>query len=126
MGTEFAQLIRRILQQGSIAALALIFLGAGFLHFLQPEPFVRIMPDYLPAPLVLVWLSGVVGLLGGAGLLFSRWRRRAGILLIVLLIAVFPANINMAVNHIYIGWLNADYLLWARLPLQFVLMAWVA
>jgi uncharacterized membrane protein len=116
---------QRILHQASVALLSLLFIGAGCLHFLQPEPFVRIVPQFLPAPLLLVWMSGVVELLGGIGLLIPKWRRRAGLALIVLLICVFPANINMAVNHIYIGWLNNDYLLWARLPFQILLIAWV-
>jgi uncharacterized membrane protein len=74
---------------------------------------------------MLVWISGLAEILGGAGMLIPRGRRKAGLLLIMLLIAVFPANINMAVNHIYIGWLNSDFLLWARLPLQLVLIAWI-
>jgi uncharacterized membrane protein len=118
-------MIRRILHPASIALLSLLFVGVGCLHFLQPQPFVRIVPQFLPVPLLLVWISGIVEVLGGIGLLIPKWRRRAGLSLIVLLICVFPANVNMAVKHIYIGWLNNDYMLWTRLPLQILLIAWV-
>jgi uncharacterized membrane protein len=115
----------RVLKPASILVLGLFFISIGSLHFLQPEPFARIVPQGLPAPLALVWISGLAEILGGAGMLLPGWRRRAGLGLIVLLIAVFPANINMAVNHIYTGWMNSDFLLWARLPLQLVLIAWI-
>lgn len=74
---------------------------------------------------MLVWISGIAEILGGAGLLVPKARRFAGLALIVLLVLVFPANINMAVNHIYIGSMNNDFILWARLPLQLILIAWL-
>jgi len=105
--------------------LALAMVGVGILHFVDPEPFVRIVPPYLPAPLLLVYVSGVFEILGGAGLLPKRTRRAAGCGLIALYIAVFPANLHMALNDIPFGDAPADpVLLWGRLPLQLVFIVW--
>ena len=103
--------------------LALVFVGAGLLHFLHPATYLAIMPPQLPQPLLLVYISGVFELLGGLGLLPARTRRLAGWGLLALLAAVFPANIYMALIHEQLhipGWLA-----WGRLPLQPLLMWWV-
>ncbi|ALD20718.1 MauE/DoxX family redox-associated membrane protein [Hymenobacter sp. DG25A] len=103
--------------------LALLFMAAGILHFLRPGPYVRIMPPYLPSPLLLVYLSGVAEVGLGALLLPRQTRRWAAWGLIALLIAVFPANIYMA-QHNPSGLDVPAWLLWARLPLQAVLIWW--
>jgi uncharacterized membrane protein len=98
---------------------------AGTLHFLVPDPFVRIVPTFLPAPLILVWVSGFFEILGGIGLLLPWVNRAAAWGLIALFIAVFPANINMAINNIVLpGIPHNPVLYWARLPLQFLLILW--
>jgi len=98
---------------------------AGTLHFILPDPFVRIVPAFLPAPLVLVWVSGFFEILGGIGLLLPWVNRAAAWGLIALFIAVFPANINMAINDIVLpGIPHNPVLYWARLPLQFLLIRW--
>lgn len=106
--------------------LAVAMMGAGVSHFTMPEPFLRIVPAWLPAPLMLVWVSGVFEILGGAGLLVPRVRRAAALGLVALYVAVFPANVNMAVNHLTFDGVTpiAPALLWLRLPLQGVLIAW--
>jgi uncharacterized membrane protein len=97
----------------------------GVMHFLQPEPFVKIVPAWLPWPLALVYLSGVFEILGGLGLVIARTRRLAGLGLIALYVAVFPANINMAVNDIQMtAEPNPSWLPWLRLPFQFLFIAW--
>lgn len=104
-------------------ALAALFVGAGVLHFVRPRPYVRIAPPYLPAPEALVFWSGVAEVAGGIGLLVPRTRRAAGVGLILLLAAVFPANVEMLRQHRAAGapgW--AEALLWLRLPLQPLLM----
>jgi uncharacterized membrane protein len=84
------------------------------------------MPPYLPWPNLLVDISGVVEILGGVGVLMKWTRNAAGISLILLLIAVFPANIHMAIHHVMPGsWVVPIWALWLRLPLQAVLIAWV-
>ncbi|WP_199312569.1 DoxX family protein [Microcoleus sp. FACHB-672] len=106
-----------------ILAVALIVLGV--LHFTVSEPFVRIMPPQLPYPLELVYLSGFFEILGAVGLLIPPVSRAAAWGIIALFIAVFPANINMAVNHIHIdGIPDSPWFQVVRLPLQAVLIAW--
>lgn len=103
------------------------FMLAGILHFLKPAFFVQIMPDYIPRHTLMVYLSGVAEIAGGLGILLPEVRFEASIGLILLLIAVFPANIDMAVKSIRKrGWSELySILLIVRLPLQFVLMYWV-
>lgn len=117
---------------------ALFFILAGVNHFRDPGFYVSIMPPYLPWHLELVYISGVAEIVLGVMLLFRRWKLVyiSGVAeialdvsvlaawgLIALLLAVFPANVHMAMHsELYpsappIG-------LWLRLPLQFVLVAW--
>jgi uncharacterized membrane protein len=102
---------------------AMVVVGA--LHFLDPAPFARIVPAYLPAPLALVYASGFFEILGGVGLLVPRTRRAASIGLAALYVAVFPANVNMAMNHIALDGVHVlpSWALWGRLPLQAVFIA---
>ncbi len=98
---------------------------AGLNHFVSPDVYVGMMPAVLPAPLVLVYLSGIAEIAGGLGLLPRRTRKLAAWALIALFVAVFPANINMAINGLPLGDRNVPlWALWARLPLQLVLIAW--
>jgi uncharacterized membrane protein len=103
--------------------LATIMIGIGTLHFLLPGPFVSIVPAWLPAPYALVIVSGFFEILGGVGLLIPRVRRAASYGLVALYVAVFPANVNMVV-HPELGRGIPEWSLWARLPLQVVLIAW--
>jgi uncharacterized membrane protein len=109
-----------------IAAVAMMAIGVD--HFVHTEFFLNIVPKPLPAPLALVLVSGFFEVLGGLGLLIPRVRRAAGIGLVLLFIAVFPANINMVV-HPELGGSLPLWALWARLPFQFVFIAvalWVS
>lgn len=105
------------------ALLALAFVAAGILHFVRPRTYVRIVPDYLPAPELLVSVSGVAEVLGGVGLLLPATRRAAGIGLVTLLLAIFPANVEMALHPTRAGMGLPTWALWARLPLQPALAA---
>jgi uncharacterized membrane protein len=100
------------------------FLFAGTMHFLKPRPYEAIVPDALPAHREIVYASGVAELLGGAGVLPERTARVAGCWLIATLVAIFPANVNMAVNAERFRRVP-EPLLWARLPVQGLLIAWV-
>jgi uncharacterized membrane protein len=105
--------------------LAAFIVTAGVLHFVNPTPFVKIVPPYLPYPLELVYISGFFEILGGIGLLIPMVSQAAAWGLIALFIAVFPANINMAVNQIHLdGIPDSPFLYWARLPFQAVLILW--
>ncbi|MEB3886665.1 DoxX family protein [Lyngbya sp. CCY1209] len=81
--------------------LAVCMLVAGTLHFAASEPFIRIVPDFLPAPAALVYISGVIEILLGIGLLIPATRRLSAWGLVALFVAVYPANLNMAFNHIH-------------------------
>ncbi|PSQ51249.1 MAG: hypothetical protein BRD28_05780 [Bacteroidetes bacterium QH_10_64_37] len=108
----------------SIYLIALIFGAAGTAHFVWPAAFARIVPPYLPAPRTLVYVSGVAELLGALGLLVPRLRVYAGWGLILLLLAVFPANVHMALHPADFGRIPG-WALSLRLPLQFVLVGWI-
>jgi uncharacterized membrane protein len=101
--------------------------AVGVLHFVQADAFVSIMPPWIPWHLAMVYISGVFEILGGVGLIPERTRSAAGWGLIALYIAVFPANIHMAINEVPLGDQPVDpVILWARLPLQavFIALAW--
>ncbi len=83
------------------------------------------MPPYLPWPVALVYISGACEIAGGLGVLAPRWRQAAGWGLVLLIFAVYPANIHMALHpEIYAAHGIPLWALYARLPLQFVLAAW--
>jgi uncharacterized membrane protein len=105
--------------------LAVSLVIVGITHFTVCEQYMRIVPPQLPYPRSLVYLSGFYEILGGIGLLVPPVSQAAAWGLIALFIAVFPANINMAVNHINIDNIpDSDLLRVIRLPFQAVLIAW--
>lgn len=105
--------------------LAISMIVVGITHFVKPEQYARIVPPQLPYPFELVYISGFFEILGGIGLLIPIVSVAAAWGLVALFIAVFPANINMAVNNIAVdGIPHNQALYWARLPLQAVLIAW--
>ncbi|MDB4793760.1 DoxX family protein [Methylacidiphilales bacterium] len=101
--------------------LALLFLFAGTVHLLDPSLFLPVMPPWIPFPLLCIKASGIFELLGGIGLLIPEPRILflIGWGLTLLLVAVFPANIYMAVAHVKVhGFPSESWIGWARLPLQ--------
>ena len=82
-----------------IQALAALFAASGTLHLVRPQVFETIVPRQLPAPRSLVYASGVAELVCAAGLLHPRTRKAAGWASAALLVAVFPANLQMAVTE---------------------------
>ena len=102
---------------------ALSFIVVGILHFTHSSLFVGIMPPYLPWHLELVLISGVFEILGGTGLMIPQIRRFSAWGLLFLLLAVFPANIHMAFNEVYIDVPipQSQIGLWLRLPMQGVI-----
>jgi uncharacterized membrane protein len=106
--------------------MAVVYVAAGIYHFVNPRFYQRIMPPYLPFPLALIYISGVCEIVFGVLLIPEATRIPAAWLIIALLVAVFPANIQMAINF----WERKNPYLWmaiARLPLQVVLIwfAWL-
>ena len=106
-------------------ALAIFFLLAGINHFLSPRIYLGMMPPWLPAPEVANVVSGVAEIAGGLGLLVPRFRKAAGWGLIALLVAVFPANLHVALQGHMPGLNVSPLILWLRLPLQPLLISWV-
>ncbi len=104
---------------------AAFFIAAGVAHFLKPAIYRKIVPPGFPNPRLLVEISGACEIAGGIGLLIRPLRPAAGWGLIALLIAVFPANIYMVVRPEKVPLAIPNWLLWARLPLQAVMVAWV-
>jgi uncharacterized membrane protein len=105
--------------------LAIVFLWfgiGGYYHFAAPDPFVRIVPPYLPFPLALVYVSGFFELLGAIGILVPAWRARAGIGLFALTICVTPANVYMWMNPQLFPTIS-ETLLGVRLVIQVLLLA---
>jgi len=112
-------------KKGLLWLLAGAMIAIGVSHFVNPDPFMRIVPPPLPERGT-VYLSGVFEVLGGLGLLLPRTRRWAAWGLIALYIAVFPANLYMAFNGIQLDPANPlpEWGAWVRLPFQLLFIAW--
>lgn len=106
--------------------LAIFFIVAGILHFIFPSAYMQVMPSWLPAHLILVLVSGGFEILGGIGVLIKPLRRLAGYGLILLSLAVLPANVQMLLNALADGTATVWLVLLAlRLPLQLLLIFWI-
>ena len=106
-----------------------LYVVAGVLHFVVPELYVQIVPPMLPAPLALVYLSGIAEIAVGVGVLLPRTRRYAAWATAAVLLAVFPANVYMATHGVVVEGLPgggdpSEIVRWGRLPLQGVLILW--
>jgi uncharacterized membrane protein len=112
-----------LLKTISLYLLAVFLIGAGVMHFVMPQFYVRIMPDYLPWHRELVYLSGVAEIACGLGLLVPRLRRAAAWGTIALMIAIFPANIHVYQHQELIPQASPTMHL-LRLPLQAVIILW--
>ncbi len=110
----------------ALGLLGLGMLGAGTAHFTDPGFYLPMMPPYLPLHRELVYLSGAAEIALGIAVLVPRLRRLAAWGLIALFIAVFPANLHIALHDIPLG--DAEQGLgiwnWVRLPIQGLLIAW--
>jgi len=101
---------------------AFAYIAAGANHFINPKTYLAIMPPYIPAHNLMVILSGVAEVVLGIGLLFPATRSLSAWGIMLLLIAVFPANIYMATSNRFRKF--PAWLRWARLPLQGILIWW--
>ena len=113
--------------RGGRLLMGLLYTGAGTLHFLATRTYASIVPAYLPAHRDLVYISGAAEVLGGIGVLMpDTWiptRRPAAWGIILLLVAVFPANVTMITEHSRFPSVPL-WAAWLRLPLQLPLMYW--
>jgi uncharacterized membrane protein len=105
-------------------SLAAFFIGAGVNHFVIPRTYEQIVPPALKGNAkLLVQVSGVAEVAGGLGVLLPGTRRLSGLGLIALLAAVFPANVYMAREPGHFRKIPS-WALYARLPLQPLMMLW--
>jgi uncharacterized membrane protein len=101
-----------------------LFVFAGLMHFVKPRWYEAIVPDYIPQKREVVYLSGVAEIAGGLGTMHPRTRRAASLWSIATLIAVFPANLHMALHPDRYRVPGGRVSLYARLPVQLVFIAW--
>ena len=107
----------------ALLGLAAFFINVGVDHFINPDFYVDIMPDYLPLHLEAVYISGFFEVLGGVCVLIPRLRSAAGWGLVALLVVVYPANIHMALNPELFPEIAVS-LLYIRLVFQFIFVYW--
>jgi len=105
------------------AAMGVFYVVAGAAHFAATQLYLRAMPEYMPAPRALVLVSGAAEIAGGLGVMLPSTRRAAAWGLVLLLVAVFPANVWMAMHPERFAEIP-QWALWARLPLQVPLIWW--
>jgi uncharacterized membrane protein len=103
-------------------ALGALFIAAGINHFANARPYEQIVPPGFPNPAALVAISGAAEIAGGVGMFVPQLRTPAAFGLIALLVAVFPANLNMALHPAPFASVAPAWVWWARLPLQPLLM----
>ena len=107
----------------SLYIMILFYAGAGINHFIRPDFYLKIMPAWLPLHKELVFISGVAEVLCAVLLLFSKTRRLGAWAVIALLVAVFPANLQMLLDYKR----DNNPMLWIavlRLPIQLLLLWW--
>lgn len=109
-------------------ALFVMFLFTASSHFTKTkEDFIKMMPSIFPYPRQIVFVTGIFEILGAIGIIIPSLRSIAGVCLIILLAAIFPANYNADKNKILINQ-KLPAPLWLRLPIQivFIILLWWA
>jgi uncharacterized membrane protein len=99
-----------------------LYVFAGINHFIFPLFYKKMIANFLPYPLHIVYISGLIEILLGIGICIPELRQFSAWGIICLLICIFPANINLALRyHKSFAW---SLLLYLRLPVQFLLIYW--
>jgi uncharacterized membrane protein len=112
----------KIMKYAGLALVSLFFLVGGRAHFTATDFFVSIVPPYVPWPLEMVYITGVIELMGAVAIWVPAWRSWAGIGLFALTVCVTPANIHMWLNPQLYPQISPAFLSW-RLVAQVVLLA---
>jgi uncharacterized membrane protein len=120
------QRLARVAKVATLVALSWLFVSTGVMHFRSPAPFVRIVPPYFQHAALLVSTSGALEIVGGLALLWRPLRRAAASGLILLLLAVFPCNINMALHPESFRDAGSPLFFLLRLPVQFFYIALIS
>jgi uncharacterized membrane protein len=116
-----------MLKKASLLLLIILYVSGGINHFIHPEAYLPIIPDYLPYPMVINIVSGILEIILGSMLIFSKTRAFAAYGIIILLVLFIPTHIYMIQKG---GCMSEaicipNWAAWIRLfPLQFLLMAW--
>lgn len=111
--------------RAAIAA-GLFFVVAGLMHFISPASYDRMIPPFLPAPRFWTYLSGVLEVAGGLGMLRPSTRRTVAFGLVLLLVAILPANVHVALSSVNVPELPFPrWYFWVRLPFQLFYVGWV-
>src|SRR4029453_15589572 len=117
-----------MVKQALLWVMGIGYVFAGVLHFVTPDSYLPMMPPWMPAHLTMVYLSGAAGgeVVRGGAVLEPKLRRAAAFGIIALLIAIFPANVHIAVHNVPVFGAaeGAGIWNWVRLPLQLVLILW--
>ena len=110
-------------QRFSLYSMSVLYIAAGVYHFVAPEFYVAIMPPYIPFPNAVIYISGIAEMVLGILLLFNNTRKAAAYGIVMLLVIVFPANVQMLINYMQQHnpntWIAA-----VRLPMQAPLIWW--
>ncbi|MGY8781250.1 MAG: DoxX family protein [Fidelibacterota bacterium] len=117
------QLPLRISRRIALLALSVFFILAGISHFTNSDFYMAIMPPYFPFHIELVYLSGILEILGGVTILFHRFRKYIRWGIILLLLAIYPANIHMALHPELFPDVTS-MALYIRLPFQIIFILW--
>lgn len=106
-------------------SLAIFFVFTGVSHFLMPEEMAQMLPEFIPWRVEIIYVTGILEVAGGIGLLIPGLEKLAALSLILFLIGVLPSNIYAALNHVEFGAHSEGpiYLL-LRIPFQLFLMGW--
>ena len=122
---DISRMPHPVLRWVLLLLMAAIYIGFGFIHILKPDPFLPIVPDWVPSPREVVILTGVCEIAGGIGLLIPRFRWWAGVMLALYAVCVYPANIKHAFSGVDIPHLpNAWWYHGPRLAFQPVFVWW--
>ncbi|MCX6199949.1 MAG: DoxX family protein [Bacteroidetes bacterium] len=106
----------------SVYLMALLYFLAGVNHFVHPDFYLKMLNGFLPYPIALNNISGAAEIILAIGICFSSTRKFSAYGIIALLIAIFPANINMALHAT--EWNFSAIALYVRLPIQLLLIWW--
>ena len=110
-------------------AMSVMLLFTGVSHFLYPEGMALMLPGFIPFKKEVIYLTGVIEIAAAVGILIPRYRKLTAWLLIVFFLAILPANIHAAINHVNLRTATFDgngvNYLWFRVPLQIFFIAWV-
>jgi len=117
---------RRSVRDAARVGMALAFIFAGASHLFMPTPFVQHLPTWVPQRHALIYLTGLLEIAGGLGLLTAQpWRRYVAVLIALYLVAVFPSNVYVAVADVAVDGQPGGWYPWLRLPFQLLFIGWV-